>query len=1293
MSKADQIAAYEKFKREARIQKILEFHEEAVKIDIELADKINGGSDTTFDANGHGEVHNGYDKAWVARLIAQHEQDMLKLRAKKEEERKQLVHDERNRMMAEIKKGGRSVGSAAASASTGAKKGWGVSSSSTAKPALKGNINTTTSTVTSSSSAFAAANRTPIAPSQKPRTPAAPSPGIGAGFMNLDELQNVFENVPDMGLDTAFQITQLLNSEDGTGGLYHDQQHDQEWGAPQLRHTPSTNDFTTTTSGPRKRTDSVSVLDESRFGTISAKNKQRRGTITVSTANTANESSNGGNGFWKPQAQPPSPEESEAMTDKFAKPLLAGGGGGGVGVGGEVLRLVWALVQLQRIKGTTMTIGSVGVQNPQLQSRLPTVYQKPLLRVVTQVEVEVHGRRRNLLRQQNPRRKQARQLWGDFRLYAVKARQGMQDRRNMALQDARREWQIKPGRSHQEREQQRENIMKLHERQHYLEMREEWQFNAGAGATSVGGGWETEQWSQEDDGRLTEPEEEEEEEEEEGPEEELIKPSPFNPRGLQYQQQQQPAQKKPSSLLTDMMAKGKNAVAGAVGAAIGMNAPSPAIPPPTTTSQARKFGAQASAAAIPTPPPITTSTTAGGKKAAAKKGRQTANKKVTPTSLMEPEDDSPEFESQPQLLTPRAAASSTKFTSSFGTSNNNNNSSSVFGFGSQTSRNAASASAAGGMWDDMISTTPKPASGLSNALGAGGGHSLGAGVRRPSGLHHQVWNAGEEREEEAEEGEQEEEEEEQEEEEEGEVEEDGWNMPGSLATRGGPFGVNAGIKKFGSTTTSNAKASPATKKNSPQPTMTTNAWGQWETTPSTASTTSSSKLTPTVSSAKVASTKKSALSRKNYHHQVTMEEIPDESDQLNRSPSNFLSPDSRIIMEPRPSKPPVVFDGIIQFGGESSSPEDTRHHQQHRPLPKPKGGKQRTMASSPLVNAGQGGEEIDEAWFQRAALQLQQGTEEGNKLFGGSGGSGGGGTPASSSSQAARNGINIPSRGPGGPTNKSNNPWSTTPSSFTSSSNQGVSMSGSFKDSSSLSGGPPPKSTSSLSSNTTSTTTTTSSSKSSLNNAWGSGLSSSPNTGTGLGFGKASNTKAKPTTSTSTGFGAGGFAWGSGSPSSFGNAGSNVDDNPWGGGGGGGGNGQSDDGWQEEKTEEELERERNLIDSKKRLQDLFGDSTTSSAAKPVPPKLATGGALKTAAARAKALREQQEREERERQEQMEREEEETREEEEREAREQAEREAQEKATKEKGAKEREVSAAAATKTKTGGVKKGKGRKR
>ncbi|KAF9444183.1 hypothetical protein P691DRAFT_357976 [Macrolepiota fuliginosa MF-IS2] len=75
---------------------------------------------------------------------------------------------------------------------------------------------------------------------------------------------------------------------------------------------------------------------------------------------------------------------------------------------------------------------------------------------------------------QNPRRQLARQLWSDFRLSAGKARQGMITRRNMALQDAQREG-LTGGRTQQERDQHKMEIAKLHERQYYMEMREEWQ--------------------------------------------------------------------------------------------------------------------------------------------------------------------------------------------------------------------------------------------------------------------------------------------------------------------------------------------------------------------------------------------------------------------------------------------------------------------------------------------------------------------------------------------------------------------------------------------------------------------------------------------------------------------------------------------------------------------------------------------------------------------------------------------------------------------------------------------------
>jgi len=51
----------------------------------------------------------------------------------------------------------------------------------------------------------------------------------------------------------------------------------------------------------------------------------------------------------------------------------------------------------------------------------------------------------------------------------------MISRRTMALQELAREWQLQPTHSQRERTLQKENLVKLHEKQHFLEMREEWQ--------------------------------------------------------------------------------------------------------------------------------------------------------------------------------------------------------------------------------------------------------------------------------------------------------------------------------------------------------------------------------------------------------------------------------------------------------------------------------------------------------------------------------------------------------------------------------------------------------------------------------------------------------------------------------------------------------------------------------------------------------------------------------------------------------------------------------------------------
>lgn len=1088
MSKANQIATYEKFKREARVKKIREFHEEAAKLDIELAEKISVNS----------------DKTWMARIVAQHEQDMLRLRAEKEEERRRMVHDERNRMTAEIHKGrnnGPNPGS------TGMKKGWAASSKPT-------NTKAPTKPSTAASSAFAAANKTPIAPTAKPRTPISSASQMGAGFMNFDELQNVLNNAPDMPLDTAFQITQLIGSDGAAGAFDHNQEHDQEWGTPQLHHNPGTN--SANGAGPRKRTDSVSVLEDSRFGTISAKGKQRRGTITVSTVNESNNS----NGFWKPQAQPPSPEESEAMTDQFAKAFLSSAGG----TGGPPTRTSASRAAMRQGED------SDDFFNGSAWNTKPAVA-------------------------------------------ASKAAKPTSANNNTPQISA---WMKKP-------------VQTTGTTPPPAASKSGWGAKKTLGALA---GWNQEA-------------EEEEGEEEEEEEEELVRPSPFGGSG---------AQKRGSSLLSDMMAKGRSAVAGAVGAALGpmSAAPSP-VPPAAAANQLRKNGAQMSAVSTP-PPTMTTSTTSSAAaKKGAKKSRQTVNKKTTPISPMSPEEDEEEPELHPQMTTPRAAASSTKFTSAWGPQNNSQNTS--FGPGSPSSRNAVPL---GGMWDDMVSTTPKPGSGLSGVFG---GHNQG--IRRPSGLHNQVWNAeGEEEEEEGEQG--------QEEEQEEEVEEEKaqWNMPGSLNARGGFGTAGAGAGRFGSSMTS-AAAKASAKKNT---TQSTSGWGTWG-----SANTSTSKPT---SASTTNSKKVPHVARK---PQVTMEEIPDESERPDRSPSKFLAHDSRSILEPKPSKPSAMFEDIIQFGAEpGSSPEDMRN----RPL----GGKQRASASA-SAQFEQGAEDIDPAILQRAAMEMRKG----EKLF-----------SASSGPAQTRNGANSSARG--GPVNKSNNAWG---SSF---------APDSFNDPSSFDGGPPapPKAGSAFGAQ-----------KQAPDSAWGFGASSSPKVETGFGFGKA-----KPTTGTSGGVGSGGFGWGPGSTSAFGGGGggmTGMEDDPWGTMSGG-------DNQYEEENDENPEKMEEIMNSKKKLQELFGSDSTSSK----PTTKPAAAIPKTATARAKAMREQRDREERERLEREEREAEEfeAQAQEEREAQEREEREAQERAAaKEKEAKEKEAAAAtaAAAAKPTGaakpGAKRGKGKKR
>lgn len=1136
MSKADQIAAYEKFKWEVRVQKIREFHDEAAEYGIEVARKLNGGPDSSLSTG-------GYDKAWVAQVVAQHERDMLALRARKEEERKQLVRNERNRMKAEIEKG--RAGGAAASTTAGAKKGWGMPSTTTAGPRKNGFPSTTTAT--SSSSAFSSADKTPVIPAaNKPKTPAtSSSPAIGAapGPLNLDALQNVFSSAPSVEFETAFQISQLLQASATEDDSPYNQPHNQEWGTPQLNHAP--NDFPSASAasaaGGRKRTDSVSLLDEGRFSTISAKGtRQRRGTITVSTAAATNEP-----GFWKPEGQPPSPEESQALTDQYAKFLL-----------GEA-------------SATRTSAGKAAV------------YQEE--------DDDWIG-------------------WGSKPASASTSKANGDKTNTTSTSASGSAWTTK------------KTAPAAGSSSPAMTTPSGWgagvkkTFGFGGGNTT--GAWGQE-WGQENEGSEEfEEVEDGEEEEEEG----SIRPSPFS------------VQKKPS-LLSDMMAKGKNVVAGAVGAALGpmgMNPSAQTTPKIPPSGPARKNGTRTTTT-IPSSPVQPVAAAIAGKKMPTKKGRQAANKKATLMSLMDQEDaeEAQETEAQPPPTTPRAAASSTKFTSAFGPTNN------PTGFGSPPSRHAASS---GGMWDDMVSTTPRP-SGLSSVFGSNGTSASSAanGVRKPSGLHRQVWNAEED-----------EPEEEQEDEGDAEAAEEEWRMPGSLNPRGG-FGANAGKSAFGGSmgmTTTKKNATKNANANPPNPNTHASAWG-W----------SSNSASATGAAGSRNPKKNSLLSNR---HPVTMEEVPDESDEpWNRSPSNILASDSRVILEPKPSKPPVMYDGIIQYGADSASPEDTRR---------------RTIAANPPGTMDQEGEVFDQEWFQKAAMQLRQGTEQGNRLFGDAAPAG-----ATKATPVTSNGINIPGRGnnanmSSGSGLKSNNPWGTS-SSF-SSSNMVGSMSSSFKDASPLANGPPPKMASSaLGSNMNA-------SRSSLNQVWGAGLPSTPNIGVGIGIGKNVNAKAKPTTGTSAGFGtAGGFGWGA--PSSMSGSGAGAggpfdrDNDAW-----GNESKQDEDGWGEQKDDnEEQEREEELLRSRKRLQEMFPEPTTSSAKSSGKATIAGTG---NAAAKARMLREQREREEEEREE---------RERQEREAREREEREAQEKVVKEKEAKEKEAAAAKPAATKAGGGKKNRGKKR
>ncbi|KAJ7509437.1 hypothetical protein B0H11DRAFT_1249638 [Mycena galericulata] len=82
----DEEAAFERFKMETRVAKIREFHDEAARADIQLAQDISDARKTS--------------RTWRAdepRRIAEHEARMCELRRVKEEERKEVVRAERHK--------------------------------------------------------------------------------------------------------------------------------------------------------------------------------------------------------------------------------------------------------------------------------------------------------------------------------------------------------------------------------------------------------------------------------------------------------------------------------------------------------------------------------------------------------------------------------------------------------------------------------------------------------------------------------------------------------------------------------------------------------------------------------------------------------------------------------------------------------------------------------------------------------------------------------------------------------------------------------------------------------------------------------------------------------------------------------------------------------------------------------------------------------------------------------------------------------------------------------------------
>ncbi|KAF8990014.1 hypothetical protein BDQ17DRAFT_394627 [Cyathus striatus] len=99
----DEESEFEKFKMQIRIQKIIEFHQEAARAGIKLAlDIHNAHKAASRDLKGKSRDD--------AVKVAEHERFMRELQVVKEEERRRVVGEERERRRAEIKKRGRGRG-------------------------------------------------------------------------------------------------------------------------------------------------------------------------------------------------------------------------------------------------------------------------------------------------------------------------------------------------------------------------------------------------------------------------------------------------------------------------------------------------------------------------------------------------------------------------------------------------------------------------------------------------------------------------------------------------------------------------------------------------------------------------------------------------------------------------------------------------------------------------------------------------------------------------------------------------------------------------------------------------------------------------------------------------------------------------------------------------------------------------------------------------------------------------------------------------------------------------------